>query len=586
MAGLLDPTKQQAIDKAFQDVLGRAPTQAGYDYWGTQSWESPDQLFDMVRGGANASGEKVTATAKQDAINDAYRGVLGRDVDPVGQDYWSGQTWTNDDQLRQMVAGGAQASGETGSTSGTSWMDQRRAEQDARLEAFRDSRASSQSPSSPTQPKPPTVADIPSINFDQYAQEAQARIDQGLAQYNANVSAQLAAQRAEWERTISQFDPANLSSLSPVESLNQLLSSNSAYLQRARTQAGQAMAARGLNNSSMAVGAAEGAAIDRAAPIAISDAELANARWREVESARANMYGQGMDATIQNALQRQQLALGALTDINQFAFSGALQQNQNAANAALQQNNNQWGLYRDQAGYAHEDAMLDKDINERIRYQTSEQQHQSNLQILGHLQDLEVVDKDFANQLTMQGNEHELNKYLANLDRDTKLEVASIDSNSRMAVASAQIASSERITNSQIAASKWSAEYGRETAVILEDYRTTREEAADERAFSYEVALGDHRLANDLVKIDSEIEFETWKAIEGADREDARAFANAQTLSLNTYSSELQSIYQNPELSDDPAAMRAAITNAQDRWRERSDYNAAMYGVSDEDIGV
>ena len=55
--------------------------------------------------------------------------------------------------------------------------------------------------------------------------------------------------------------------------LSGLLSQNSDYIQRARTGADRTSNRRGMLNSSMAAGAAEGAAIDAALPIATSDAK-------------------------------------------------------------------------------------------------------------------------------------------------------------------------------------------------------------------------------------------------------------------------------------------------------------------------
>lgn len=60
--------------------------------------------------------------------------------------------------------------------------------------------------------------------------------------------------------------------------LNKLLDENSDYIKRAKTEGLQQANARGLLNTSMAAGAAHGAAIDRAAPIASQDAGTYNER--------------------------------------------------------------------------------------------------------------------------------------------------------------------------------------------------------------------------------------------------------------------------------------------------------------------
>lgn len=73
---------------------------------------------------------------------------------------------------------------------------------------------------------------------------------------------------------------ASMPSATPIESnesmtsagrLNQMLEQDSPLMQRARTQGLQMGNKRGLLNSSMAVGAAQGAMIDRAQPYALSD---------------------------------------------------------------------------------------------------------------------------------------------------------------------------------------------------------------------------------------------------------------------------------------------------------------------------
>ena len=58
--------------------------------------------------------------------------------------------------------------------------------------------------------------------------------------------------------------------------LNSLLATDSPYIQMARTRAAQTANSRGLLNSSIAAGAGEAAAIERAAPLAQSDAEQTN----------------------------------------------------------------------------------------------------------------------------------------------------------------------------------------------------------------------------------------------------------------------------------------------------------------------
>ena len=93
-----------------------------------------------------------------------------------------------------------------------------------------------------------------------------------------------------------------------------LLSSDSAYMQRAQAAANQQSNARGMLNSSMAVGAAHGAAIDASLPIAQQDAQMI------AEMDLANL-GYTNEADRVNALANQDTSkfnAGLLTDTNKF----------------------------------------------------------------------------------------------------------------------------------------------------------------------------------------------------------------------------------------------------------------------------
>lgn len=108
--------------------------------------------------------------------------------------------------------------------------------------------------------------------------------------------------------------------------LEDLLKKDSAYLKRAQVGTDQQMAARGLSNSSMAVGAREAALIDRALPIAQQDASTYDMRDRT-----------NMDAVNQasqfNATSKQQMNLANMDALNQSKqFNAGNQQQVNLAN--------------------------------------------------------------------------------------------------------------------------------------------------------------------------------------------------------------------------------------------------------------
>ena len=125
--------------------------------------------------------------------------------------------------------------------------------------------------------------------------------------------------------------PANQNTtISPVNSdelvanqMNTLLSSGSPYLQLAANQSLQAASARGLQNSSIAAGAGQAAAIAAAEPIAAADAQT------NVTTTQANQA-----ALNQSSLQQQQgainYALQAQTEqanINQILTQGVVNSN-------------------------------------------------------------------------------------------------------------------------------------------------------------------------------------------------------------------------------------------------------------------
>ena len=78
--------------------------------------------------------------------------------------------------------------------------------------------------------------------------------------------------------------------------MDDLLKSNSPYMQQAATAGKQMAGSRGLLNSSMAAGAAQGASIERALPIAQSDANTYNAF-------AGQKYGTQLQGAINNQIQ-------------------------------------------------------------------------------------------------------------------------------------------------------------------------------------------------------------------------------------------------------------------------------------------
>jgi hypothetical protein len=115
------------------------------------------------------------------------------------------------------------------------------------------------------------------------------------------------------------------------------------YIKQARTSGMQAANRRGLGNSSMAVGAAEGAAIDRAAPIAVQEAGQINQRNLSGQEFRQQGGIANQNFTYQTELDKMRYAASeremqarAITDLNSQrmqAFANTLQNDKIPAEA-------------------------------------------------------------------------------------------------------------------------------------------------------------------------------------------------------------------------------------------------------------
>ena len=140
--------------------------------------------------------------------------------------------------------------------------------------------------------------------------------------------------------TAAQMDPAKYNATtsdvgvrSTVQGqLDNLLSSNSPYLQRAALSANQQSNARGFLNSSMAIGNAQGALIDRALPIAQQDASTFDMRERTNQDA-LNQAAQFNAANRQQASQYNAGARDQMTLANQNADNRAMEFNLQQAQA-------------------------------------------------------------------------------------------------------------------------------------------------------------------------------------------------------------------------------------------------------------
>ena len=267
--------------------------------------------------------------------------------------------------------------------------------------------------------------------------------------------------------------------------LEKMLRTDSPLMDRARTEGLQQGAARGLLNSSMAVGAAQGAMIDRAQPFAINDAAT------YFNTAESNMRAQNQ-AELQNAQMSTETNIFNVGQVNQrtrdqagFDLQAA-SQNAAAANSALNsfldRENSIFMMESNQAFQAAENA-ADRTL-------------QTNLQ---------------ANQQAFLTSENALDRALQTTLQDDQQAFASSQQ-------SALFAQQTALQN---------AEFAQQTAMQTADQ--TFQTAFQSAAFAQQTALQDDAQAFETLSQQAQNEFAAGQA--ELDRELALNQTNAQTAS-------------------------------------------------------
>jgi len=214
--------------------------------------------------------------------------------------------------------------------------------------------------------------------------------------------------------------------------LNQMLDEDSDYIKRARTAGLQHANSRGLLNTSFAAGAAHGAAIDRAAPIAMQDAGTYNQR------ALADMQYRNQ-ANAQNAQMRQQAGIfnadasnvanrfagenarfdtGSLNDANrfnanamntqtfenmralntQYGFNAGAQNQAALANAGLLSDAAKFG-----AEWANKTDLQNAQNRTNVGLQNAQMANLAGYQNAGFQQESGILDSSWFNKLFSQG---------------------------------------------------------------------------------------------------------------------------------------------------------------------------------------
>ena len=144
--------------------------------------------------------------------------------------------------------------------------------------------------------------------------------------------------------------------------LTRLLDSDSDYIKQGRARADARSQASGLLSSSMAAGAAEGAAIERALPIAQQDAQTYGKVNLAQQSADINQAQAGIEGLVSGALQKDKYALIDRTQALQATFDSAMKAADAESSIALQELKSQWDFAL-QDSIKRLEYYLQKDLN-------------------------------------------------------------------------------------------------------------------------------------------------------------------------------------------------------------------------------
>ncbi len=284
--GIQEFATQEEVTAAYQQTLGRAPDAAGMAYW-TQGNNYNPQAF-------------AAAAMPEKAISSAYSSSFGRPAEQAGYDYWTKQGAGNSNydyageirkaaQGQDIVARGDIDAGGVDTTktwgSGASLSDPR-----LRYDAANNTWGTAETPSVPSPPL--TGAGVP-----------------GLVGAVPKPTALM--------RTITPEETVR-------GQLNALIAEDSPYLQSAKNYALAGMNDRGLASSSLAIGAAQRAAIDAATPIAGQDATTYATSGLSAQNAN-----QGVDLT------GYQAGLKEVSDKQAAGYASELQRQKDDAYATL-----------------------------------------------------------------------------------------------------------------------------------------------------------------------------------------------------------------------------------------------------------
>jgi hypothetical protein len=166
-----------------------------------------------------------------------------------------------------------------------------------------------------------------------------------------------------------EFAPKEGSSYVTPEStvagqLTTLLSKDSDYIKQAEAKARIGANQLGLASSSMAEGAARGAAIERALPIAQQDAQTYGQAQQQQQAAEVNQAQASIEGLVSGALNDQKYELIDRSQALQSTFDGAIKAADAEAGVALQELKSQWDFALTDS-IKRLEYYLQKDLNEQ-----------------------------------------------------------------------------------------------------------------------------------------------------------------------------------------------------------------------------
>ena len=301
-------SKQMASGHSISDVRSGIKKSAEYKARSSSSSRSPSssRTTTSSRPTRSSSSKRSAQSGSSGDLNSIYNEMLGRDIGDAGTKYWSkalasGQTL---DDIRRNIASSDEYKNRALLSSVQSpqgWNDP--ANQQARFDDGQ-TRATEylQSGGAPTVSYSDNGNNEDFLNAVYLNETGRKPDEQGMAYWQAMMDGGMTrdeviagfnqSQEGQGYDNPIQEDGNQGSEITAAKAefpyektaaglLDQILSKDSPLMQRAATQGRQAANSRGLLNSSMAAGAAQGAMIDRASPLAMQDSRsyLNNAKF-------------------------------------------------------------------------------------------------------------------------------------------------------------------------------------------------------------------------------------------------------------------------------------------------------------------